>query len=62
MRRLVNGSDGIGTGWSTMIPNYNPLDIISNIERLLGGMEMEPMTPWYPINGFYLSPLTDKNS
>ncbi|GJU43077.1 DNA topoisomerase 2 [Tanacetum coccineum] len=25
---LVNGSEGSGTGWSSFIPNYNPLDII----------------------------------
>ena len=21
---LVNGAEGIGTGWSTFLPNYNP--------------------------------------
>jgi DNA gyrase/topoisomerase IV subunit B len=26
---LVNGTQGIGTGFSTTIPNYNPLDIIN---------------------------------
>ena len=25
---LVNGSEGIGTGWSSTIPCYNPLDIV----------------------------------
>jgi DNA topoisomerase-2 len=25
---LVNGSEGIGTGWSSYIPNYNPKDLI----------------------------------
>ena len=25
---LINGSDGIGTGWSTSIPNYDPKDVI----------------------------------
>jgi len=25
---LVNGAQGIGTGWSTFIPSYNPLDLI----------------------------------
>ena len=25
---LVNGADGIGTGWSTNIPQYNPRSII----------------------------------
>jgi hypothetical protein len=31
----VNGSDGIGTGWSSSIPTYNPLDIIQNIKHLI---------------------------
>ncbi len=26
---LVNGADGIGTGWMTRIPNYNPREIVS---------------------------------
>ena len=25
---LVNGIDGIGTGWSTNIPPFNPSDIV----------------------------------
>ena len=29
---LVNGSEGIGTGFSTKITCFNPLDIISNIK------------------------------
>lgn len=33
---LVNGADGIGTGWSTSLPNYNPRDIISHIRQLMG--------------------------
>jgi DNA topoisomerase-2 len=36
---LVNGAEGIGTGWSTYIPNYNPRDIVANIKRLLAGEE-----------------------
>lgn len=44
---LVNGSEGIGTGWSTFIPNYNPRDIIANLRRLLNDEFMEPMHPWY---------------
>ncbi|KAK6119201.1 hypothetical protein DH2020_047049 [Rehmannia glutinosa] len=44
---LVNGSEGIGTGWSTFIPNYNPLDIIANVRHLLNDEPMEPMHPWY---------------
>ena len=33
----VNGSEGIGTGWSSSVPNYNPLDIIENIRRKIQG-------------------------
>ncbi|KAJ1898352.1 DNA topoisomerase 2, partial [Coemansia sp. IMI 209127] len=44
---LVNGADGIGTGWSTNIPNYNPSDIIANIRRLMNKEPVVPMTPWY---------------
>lgn len=29
---LVNGAEGIGTGWSTKIPPFNPRDIIKNIK------------------------------
>jgi DNA topoisomerase-2 len=49
---LVNGTQGIGTGWSTNIPSYNPLDIIERIRcRLLGVPEpAKALTPW--IRGF----------
>ncbi|RPA80032.1 type II DNA topoisomerase [Ascobolus immersus RN42] len=44
---LVNGADGIGTGWSTSIPNFNPDDIVENINRWIDGEELQPMKPWY---------------
>ncbi|CAD5213174.1 unnamed protein product [Bursaphelenchus okinawaensis] len=44
---LVNGAEGIGTAWSTKIPNYNPRDIVANIRRLIRGQEQKPMIPWY---------------
>ncbi|EMG47037.1 TOP2 DNA topoisomerase 2 [Candida maltosa Xu316] len=44
---LVNGAEGIGTGWSTNIPSYNPKDLISNIRKMLDGEEPESMIPWY---------------
>eukprot|EP00887_Chlorella_sp_A99_P005643 scaffold1.g5643.t1 len=44
---LVNGAEGIGTGWSTSIPNYNPRDVVDNLKRMLGGEEPQPMEPWY---------------
>jgi DNA topoisomerase-2 len=44
---LVNGAEGIGTGWSTNIPNYNPLDLIKQIKRRLAGQPFEQIHPWY---------------
>ncbi|KAH9909129.1 DNA topoisomerase [Xylariomycetidae sp. FL2044] len=50
---LVNGADGIGTGWSTSIPNYHPADIIKNLRRRMGRLDGEDekpfvtMMPWF---------------
>lgn len=44
---LVNGAEGIGTGWSTSIPNYNPLDVVNNIRKMLDGEQIDDMLPWY---------------
>ncbi|KAJ7674423.1 DNA topoisomerase II [Mycena rosella] len=44
---LINGAEGIGTGWSTNIPCFNPQDIVSNLRRLMNGEEMVPMHPWW---------------
>lgn len=45
--RVVNGADGIGTGWSTNVPTYNPREIIRNIRAILSGQQPQPMKPWY---------------
>jgi DNA topoisomerase-2 len=44
---LVNGAEGIGTGWSTKIPNYNPRDVVKNIRHLIRNEEQVPLKPWY---------------
>lgn len=44
---LVNGADGIGTGWMTKIPNYDPREIIQNLYRMMDGGEPKPMKPFY---------------
>ena len=44
---LINGTDGIGTGWSSSIPNYNPQDIVDNLKRKMEGSEWTPMQPWF---------------
>ncbi|CEP23816.1 K03164 DNA topoisomerase II [Cyberlindnera jadinii] len=44
---LINGAEGIGTGYSTLVPQFNPQEIVANIRRLMEGLEMEEMEPWY---------------
>ncbi|VIO94552.1 Probable DNA topoisomerase II, putative [Brugia malayi] len=44
---LVNGAEGIGTAWSTKIPNYNPREIVDNMRRLIRGEEPKPLIPWF---------------
>uniref|UniRef100_A0A671FSQ2 DNA topoisomerase 2 n=1 Tax=Rhinolophus ferrumequinum TaxID=59479 RepID=A0A671FSQ2_RHIFE len=44
---LVNGAEGIGTGWSCKIPNYDIREIVNNIRRLMDGEEPLPMLPSY---------------
>jgi len=44
---LVNGAHGLGTGWSTDVPPFNPEDVHSNLLRHMRGEPMVPMTPWY---------------
>ncbi|TVY56465.1 DNA topoisomerase 2, partial [Lachnellula cervina] len=51
---LINGADGIGTGWSTTIPNYHPVDVVNNLKRRMGRLDddgeekpFETMVPWF---------------
>lgn len=57
---LVNGSDGIGSGWSSTIPNYNPKEIVGMVRTWLDNQDYDPnpvngttieifdaLTPWY---------------
>ncbi|XP_061666786.1 DNA topoisomerase 2-alpha [Syngnathoides biaculeatus] len=44
---LINGSDGIGTGWASRIPNYDVREIVTNMTRMLNGEEPQPMLPNY---------------
>jgi DNA topoisomerase-2 len=47
---LVNGAEGIATGWSTFIPTFKPQDIIDNLIRLLDNKPLVEMAMWS--NGF----------
>jgi DNA topoisomerase-2 len=44
---LVNGAEGIGTGFSTKIPCYNPEKIVQNLRLLMEDKKMKKMTPYY---------------
>ena len=47
---LVNGAQGIGTGFSTKIPPYNPREIIANLKNIINEKDFNSMDPWW--NGF----------
>ena len=59
---LVNGSEGIGTGFSASWPPHNPADVIGCCTALLDGgddAELPPLQPWF--HGFKgtVQPLED---
>lgn len=43
---LINGSEGIATGWSTFVPTYKPEDVIMNLLNLLKGKAPTEMKMW----------------
>lgn len=47
---LVNGTKGIGTGFSTDIMCHNPLQIIDHIQAML---QQKPEAEWGPIEPYY---------
>lgn len=44
---LVNGANGIGTGWSSQIPPHNPKDVIAALKSMILGETCPDMKPWY---------------
>jgi len=44
---LINGTEGIGTGWSSSIPNYSPEEVVENLKRKMRGEDFLPMKPWF---------------
>lgn len=44
---LVNGAQGIGTGFSTFIPPYNIDDIIANMKNYVDKKPLKEMVPYY---------------
>ena len=54
---LVNGTDGVGIGWASKIPNYKPREIVENLLRMLEGLGPNEMVPWYKNFRGTISPL-----
>lgn len=54
---LVNGAEGIGTGWSTFIPQHDPRAIVDNIRRLMTGEPLQRLEPWYKGYGGAIEPI-----
>ncbi len=52
---LVNGSEGIGTGWSSFIPSFNPIEIIGSIRLMIENYKADKplqealpeLRPWF---------------
>jgi DNA topoisomerase II len=45
---LLNGTEGIGTGWSTKIPKYKLEDLIDYIDKKLDGVKRRaPLLPYF---------------
>ena len=59
---LVNGASGIGTGYSTDIPKYNPKDIVETLINMIDEKHCNQILPWY--RGFTgtIEPIMDKKN
>uniref|UniRef100_A0A0R3RJ84 DNA topoisomerase (ATP-hydrolyzing) n=1 Tax=Elaeophora elaphi TaxID=1147741 RepID=A0A0R3RJ84_9BILA len=44
---LINGAEGIGTGWATKILPRCPRQVISNTQRLIDGLSLQEMMPHF---------------
>ena len=46
---LVNGAEGIATGWSTSVPCHRPSDVIAVLRKMLAGRDPagSSLDPWY---------------
>jgi len=44
---LINGSEGIGTGFSTKIPCHDPEIIVQNLKNMMDGKKLIPIKPWF---------------
>jgi len=57
---LINGPEGIGTGFSTKIPCYDPLIVIDNLLAMIEDKPVKRMIPWYRNFKGTIMPVQDK--
>lgn len=59
---LVNGCEGIGSGWSTNVPNFNPKEIANQLQRKLEtNEEFTELCPWFRSYSGEITLKTDGN-
>lgn len=44
---LINGSQGVGTGYASKILGYNPEDIKNAVIAIMDGKKIKPLIPWF---------------
>ena len=44
---LVNGASGIGTGYSTNVLQFNPVDIVDRLKKIINGGDYQELIPYY---------------
>jgi DNA topoisomerase-2 len=45
---LLNGCEGIGTGWMTSVPQYNPRELCEILKNKIKGESFtDELIPWY---------------
>lgn len=60
---LINGSHGIGTGYSTDIPQFHPFDLYNCIVKKMKGEDFDEPKPWFRGHkGQIVKSITNKNA
>lgn len=58
---LINGAEGIGTGFSTKCPQFNPVDVINNLKNMIDKKEYQEMIPWWSLFEGSITKVDDEN-
>ena len=58
---LINGAEGIGTGFSTKCPQFSPVDVINNLLGMIDEKEYQLMTPWWSMFEGEIEKIDDDN-